>query len=267
MALLTGLTEGGAEIPVQVGTDGRLVAEGLQGLPGPAGAQGLKGDPGPAGDSSWNRTGTEISPKTAGDSVFASGDVKVGGTTAAPAAKLAANGDITGKAITVIGDAHTTHSAVRDLKGATTTRYGFQLANSQADSQGTLDLMSTAAAVTSLTAFSIRKGGETRFRIAVDGSTQWGIGGDLGQLTTTRAAVDPNTGNATFLGELKIGGAAGAPNITFSAAGNIRALGVVSRIHADNAAAKAAGLVAGDIYRTATGQLMIAFSSPNQAFS
>jgi hypothetical protein len=36
----------------------------------------------------WTRTGTEISPKVAGDSVFTAGSVKVGGTTAAPLAKI-----------------------------------------------------------------------------------------------------------------------------------------------------------------------------------
>jgi hypothetical protein len=36
----------------------------------------------------WTRTGTELSPVNAGDDVFTSGDVKVGGTTAAPLAKI-----------------------------------------------------------------------------------------------------------------------------------------------------------------------------------
>lgn len=46
MTLLTGLTSGGVEVPVQVDAEGRLVAEGL---PGPAGPAGPAGDPGPAG--------------------------------------------------------------------------------------------------------------------------------------------------------------------------------------------------------------------------
>jgi hypothetical protein len=46
MPLLTGLTEDGLEVPVQVKTDGKLVAEGL---PGPAGATGPAGPQGPAG--------------------------------------------------------------------------------------------------------------------------------------------------------------------------------------------------------------------------
>lgn len=46
MTLLTGLTEAGVEVPVQVDAQGRLVAEGL---PGPAGPAGPAGDPGPQG--------------------------------------------------------------------------------------------------------------------------------------------------------------------------------------------------------------------------
>lgn len=46
MTLLTGLTSGGVEVPVQVDGSGRLVAEGL---PGPAGPAGPAGDPGPQG--------------------------------------------------------------------------------------------------------------------------------------------------------------------------------------------------------------------------
>ena len=41
----------------------------------------------------WKRTGTELSPETAGDDVFTSGDVKVGGTTAAP--KITVGADTT----------------------------------------------------------------------------------------------------------------------------------------------------------------------------
>jgi hypothetical protein len=46
MALLTGLTEDGLEVPVQVDASGRLVAEGLA---GPAGAAGAAGAPGTNG--------------------------------------------------------------------------------------------------------------------------------------------------------------------------------------------------------------------------
>ena len=46
MALLTGITEGGVEVPVQVDSQGRLVAEGLT---GPVGATGQTGPQGPTG--------------------------------------------------------------------------------------------------------------------------------------------------------------------------------------------------------------------------
>jgi hypothetical protein len=48
-----------------------------------------------AAEDLWDRTGTEITTKTAGDSVFTSGAVKVGGTTAAPNITLKADGGIT----------------------------------------------------------------------------------------------------------------------------------------------------------------------------
>lgn len=49
MPLLTGLTETGAEVPVQVKPDGRLVAEGLMGPIGPVGETGPVGPIGPEG--------------------------------------------------------------------------------------------------------------------------------------------------------------------------------------------------------------------------
>jgi hypothetical protein len=49
MALLTGITEGGAEVPVQVDSQGRLVAEGLTGPAGATGPAGVAGPTGPAG--------------------------------------------------------------------------------------------------------------------------------------------------------------------------------------------------------------------------
>jgi hypothetical protein len=45
-----------------------------------------------AAEDLWDRTGTEITTKTAGDKVFVGGDVKVGGTTGAPNITLSAGG-------------------------------------------------------------------------------------------------------------------------------------------------------------------------------
>jgi hypothetical protein len=49
MTLLTGITDSGIEVPVQVDSAGRLVAEGLPGAAGPAGPAGADGPAGPAG--------------------------------------------------------------------------------------------------------------------------------------------------------------------------------------------------------------------------
>jgi hypothetical protein len=45
-----------------------------------------------AAEDLWDRSGTELTPKTAGDDVFTSGDVKVGNTTASPNISLNADG-------------------------------------------------------------------------------------------------------------------------------------------------------------------------------
>jgi hypothetical protein len=62
-------------------------------------------------------------------------------------------------------------------------------------------------------------------------------------------------------GDFLIGGTLpAAPNITLKADGSINAKGAVARVYADNTAAKAGGLVDGDIYRKADGTLMIVFT-------
>lgn len=61
MALLTGLTPEGQEVPVQVDATGRLVAEGLQGQQGDEGPAGPTGPTGPAGDTQWVKNGSDIS--------------------------------------------------------------------------------------------------------------------------------------------------------------------------------------------------------------
>lgn len=49
MSLLTGITQSGVEVAVQVDSQGRLVAEGLTGPAGATGAAGLVGPAGPTG--------------------------------------------------------------------------------------------------------------------------------------------------------------------------------------------------------------------------
>jgi hypothetical protein len=55
----------------------------------------------------WVRTGTELSPSSAGDSVFTSGAVKVGGTTAAPNLQIKADGGIVANTDGLVYDAAT----------------------------------------------------------------------------------------------------------------------------------------------------------------
>lgn len=71
-------------------------------------------DTGVAGASDWSRTGTELSPKVAGDDVFTSGDVRVGATTGAP--NIALNSD--GSAA-LAGDAVNIDSSGNVLIGGT----------------------------------------------------------------------------------------------------------------------------------------------------
>jgi CheY-specific phosphatase CheX len=53
----------------------------------------------------WDRAGTEITPKTAGDSVFTTGAVKVGGTTAAPNLQIKSDGGIVANTDGLVYDA------------------------------------------------------------------------------------------------------------------------------------------------------------------
>ena len=52
----------------------------------------IAGDGAVGGGGEWTRTGTTLSPNTAGDDVFTSGDVRVGGTTGSPNINLDASG-------------------------------------------------------------------------------------------------------------------------------------------------------------------------------
>lgn len=56
MALLTGLTQDGLEVPVQVDATGKLVAEGLDGPIGPVGPAG------PACTASCTRRASDVDP-------------------------------------------------------------------------------------------------------------------------------------------------------------------------------------------------------------
>jgi hypothetical protein len=195
----------------------------------------------------WARTGTELSPATAGDSVFTSGVVKVGGTTAAPTTVIQADGKVG------IG----TNNPVAALEVVGNIELG-----TKGLSNATAFLDITSDTTYADYGFRLLRGG------AADGNTQFisrGTGGlelncfDGGYISFSTTNAERARVNGP--GDYVLGGTLPAsPNITLSAAGNINAKGAVARVYADNAAAKAAGLVDGDIYRKADGTLMIVFT-------
>jgi hypothetical protein len=77
----------------------------------------------------WDRTGTEISPKTAGDSVFTTGDIKVGGTTAAPNLQLKADGGIVANTNGLFYDAATKHLGI----GITSPKRALHVSSSETE--------------------------------------------------------------------------------------------------------------------------------------
>jgi hypothetical protein len=262
----------------------------------------------------WTRTGTEITPKTAGDKVFVGGDVKVGGTTAAPNIQLKADGQAAFGGILGLGRAEKLQVAgsllaYGDNKGFVVVNNGNNgggviLALSGAD--GGMEISSQAgplnfagasglhtqmtktgdfllggtlpaspnitlkadgrAVFTGSANINSPNGTKAELSISQTGQEVWywrspANSRDLalhqynGAADTQRLRVVHDTGDFRLGGTLP-----SAPNLTLRASGNINAKGAVSRIYADNTAAKAGGLVDGDIYRTATGQLMIVFT-------
>ena len=105
--ILEGTTSSGAVVPVQVTTDGKVVAEGRT---GPQGPEGPQGPPGP--DSSvWDRNGTVVSPTNDGDSLELTSGGTAGvsldpGTTGSPLVR-----DSSGNV--AIGSANTFNSRLR----------------------------------------------------------------------------------------------------------------------------------------------------------
>jgi hypothetical protein len=79
-----------------------------------------------AAEDLWDRTGTEITPKTAGDSVFTSGAVKVGGTTAAPNLQIKADGGIVANTDGLVYDPATKRLGI----GTTTVGHNLEVRSS-----------------------------------------------------------------------------------------------------------------------------------------
>ncbi len=124
MTLLTGLTTGGVEVPVQVDADGRLVAEGLPGAAGPAGPAG---DPGPQGIAGV--AGPAGAAGAAGD---AGPGVAAGGTAGQVLKKTSSTDYATAWATGVLSD-------VSGIAGASVVSNCIQLSQASYDALATKD--------------------------------------------------------------------------------------------------------------------------------
>ena len=231
MTLLTGLTEDGLEVPVQVKPDGRLVAEGLMGTEGPAGPVGPAGPAGPAsfplgtavlpglppvGDPNtgiFSPGADELALSTGGtEKARITSDGKVGIGTSTPQQALSVLGAVQ-RNISNINDEEAGFIGKYEAQGGSTA--GMYFDNTLSGNFATWLLFKTTDPWNNL-----------RTAVTIDASQRVGIG------TSTPAAT------LTVEGDVNIS---------------------TTPVYADNAAAIADGLVAGDIYRRADGTLMIAF--------
>lgn len=211
MTLLTGMTEDGTEVPVQVKPDGRLVAEGL---PGPAGGVGPAGPAGPQGPQGVKGdTGTTVLPPPL--FVTSGSDGKVGIGTSSPnrLLEVSAGSD---NFIRVDVSSGAYKSGIEFAHGSNV--YSQLYFNNVAPYDlSLLQQYNTGSLI-------LGTNNTERLRITSDGKV--GIG-----TQSPTSVLDVN-------GDLRLRDCA---------------------VFADNAAAVAGGLGPGDVYRTATGQLMIAF--------
>jgi hypothetical protein len=214
----------------------------------------------------WSRTGTELSPATAGDSVFTTGGVKVGGTTAAPNITLKADGGIVVNTDGLVYDSTTKRLGI----GVIAPTELLEVRGSAAlNSAATLNTPAALKLIINNNgATGGYYGGIAWYNYQWDGTKRAEISsGNDGGVSAGYLAFSTGATGVTermrigAVGNVLIGGTLPAsPNITLSAAGNINAKGAAARVYADNTAAKAGGLVDGDIYRKADGTLMIAFT-------
>lgn len=232
MTLLTGMTETGLEVPVQVKPDGRLVAEGLPGPTGPV------GPPGPDGIAAIP-AGTAAAPglPVVGDpdsGIFSPGADQLGVATGGiERMRMAADGAV------LIGNTVKIRPASRlEITGNTLKT---------ADTFGALNIRredATPGAGQYLGVVSF--GDAERHTAQVAG---------LALATTPWSTANKATGLGFFVTP--------TDQATWTLAMTIRPEGTVNiarvQVFPDNATAFAGGLVPGDLYRTAAGQLMIAF--------
>jgi hypothetical protein len=238
MALLTGMTEDGREVPVQVDGTGRLVAEGLQGPKGDAGTDGKNAA------ELWVRNGSDLAPISAKDSVYASAGIKAGGTPNAPTVTL--NGaDGGGYFLGNVGFGTSIPSEAIDIKGF------LRVSDSTGGDSGGRIRIGTDAGKSYIDALANTGGMWQQLYLR---------GTSLKVDTAPRGAIPLERLYITDSGDVLIGGMLpGNPQLRVSSQGAIRSQALAVTVHADNAAAVAAGLVAGDFYRKPDGTLMVAF--------
>ena len=235
MTLLTGITEDGLEVPVQVKPDGRLVAEGLQGPPGPAGPAGVPGPSGsaaiPAGTAGAPGLPVEGDPDSG---IYSPGTDQLGVVTGGiERLRAAADGAV------LVGSTVKVRPASRlEVTGNTLNT---------ADTFGAMNVRRADAAPGQGQYIGVMSFGDAeRHTAQVAGlalsQTPWSTTNKPTGLAFFVTPPDQSTWNLAML-------------IQPDGVLNITAMPVL----ADNTAAAAAGLMVGDLYRTAAGQLMIVF--------
>jgi len=256
----------------------------------------------------WDRTGTEITTLTAGDSVFTSGAVKVGGTTAAPNITVKADGGIVANTNGLVYDAATKRlalgtsspSTLLHLSSATGTATPTPTELRIATTSNAND-WSTTTPWGNISFYSADATTGPREHAGIAVITNSSTGGQSSLVFKTASSSSPSEERLriTSIGLVGIGDYAPGSTLTVKGATGVAPLQISGpssefcrvasdgkllvgtstavvgsaakfqcsttanlagvAVYADNTAAKAGGLVAGDIYRKADGTLMIAF--------
>jgi hypothetical protein len=237
MALLTGMTEDGREVPVQVDSTGRLVAEGLQ---------GPKGDKGLDALDVWQRNGADVFLKDAAynmgigtdsptEKLHVAGVIKAGDGYSSDGTVLIEGNYIADACLAVVG---TERSSGGPMLGACVKPS--HLAQDE--------FLSTYAQ------------GAERGAYVISGNVHKWYCGNQQAAAIGSAVLISELMRLTAAGELQLGETLpGSAQFRVNRVGYINSEGLRHRIAENNDAAKAAGMVPGDFYRKADGTLMIAF--------
>lgn len=211
----------------------------------------------------WNRTGTVVSPTNTGDDIVTTG--RIGAGTATPAFQLEVKGEsrievanTNAYTSTSTGPALSLYNPEKLEKSFTGLRLVTGTTGNNAS--GSVYAVGTGngdGALAFLTRDNL-SGEKEKMRLDHAGVLTLGDG------TTNAVTLDPgSTGSPLVrdsLGRVLVGtstAVAGSAAL-LQATTTINLAGVA--VYADNTAAKAGGLVDGDVYRTATGQLMIVYT-------